>query len=45
MIEESGARLCDGHSVQDEDLKFGLSVTGWVEVDKVVRNAGADQNR
>jgi selenide, water dikinase len=40
-IEESGARLCGGHSVQDEEPKYGLSVTGWVEVDRVVRNGGA----
>jgi selenide, water dikinase len=40
-IEESGARLCGGHSVQDEEPKYGLSVTGFVEEDKVVRNIGA----
>ena len=40
-IEESGARLCGGHSVQDREPKYGLSVTGFVEVDKVVRNEGA----
>jgi selenide,water dikinase len=40
-IEESGARLCGGHSVQDEEPKYGLSVTGFVEEDCVVRNAGA----
>ena len=40
-IEESGAKLCGGHSVQDEEPKYGLSVTGFVEADKVVRNAGA----
>jgi selenide,water dikinase len=40
-IEESGARLCGGHSVQDEEPKYGLSVTGWIEVDRVVRNGGA----
>jgi selenide,water dikinase len=39
--EESGAKLCGGHSVQDEEPKYGLSVTGFVEADKVVRNAGA----
>jgi len=39
-IEESGARLCGGHSVQDEEPKYGLSVTGFVEVDRVVRNVG-----
>jgi selenide,water dikinase len=41
-IEEAGARLCGGHSVQDEEPKYGLSVTGWVEADKVVRNTGAE---
>jgi selenide, water dikinase len=40
-IEESGARLCGGHSVQDEEPKYGLSVTGFVEQDRVVRNTGA----
>ena len=40
-IEESGARLCGGHSVQDEEPKYGLSVTGFVETERVVRNAGA----
>ena len=40
-IEESGAKLCGGHSVQDEEPKYGLSITGFVEEDRVVRNAGA----
>lgn len=40
-IEEAGARLCGGHSVQDEEPKYGLSVTGFVEEGNVVRNAGA----
>jgi selenide,water dikinase len=40
-IEESGAKLCGGHSVQDEEPKYGLSVTGFVQTDGVVRNAGA----
>ena len=40
-IEESEARLCGGHSIQDEEPKYGLSVTGFVEEDRVVRNAGA----
>jgi selenide, water dikinase len=42
-IEEAGARLCGGHSVQDEEPKYGLSVTGWVKEDQVVRNAGAKE--
>jgi selenide,water dikinase len=40
-IEESGARLCGGHSIQDNEPKYGLSVTGFVEEDRVVRNTGA----
>ena len=40
-IEESEAKLCGGHSIQDDEPKYGLSVTGFVEEDKVVRNAGA----
>ena len=40
-IDESGARLCGGHSIQDQEPKYGLSVTGFVEEDRVVRNAGA----
>jgi selenide,water dikinase len=40
-IEESGARLCGGHSVQDDEPKYGLSVTGFVEEDHLTRNTGA----
>ncbi len=40
-IDESGAKLCGGHSVQDDEPKFGLSVTGFVEEDRVIRNAGS----
>jgi selenide,water dikinase len=40
-IEESEAALCGGHTIQDDEPKYGLSVTGFVEEDKVVRNAGA----
>ena len=40
-IEESEARLCGGHTIQDNEPKYGLSVTGFVEEDRVVRNAGS----
>ncbi len=40
-IEESEAALCGGHSIQDDEPKYGLSVTGFVREDKVVRNVGA----
>ena len=40
-IEESGALLVGGHSVRDSELKYGLSVTGLVHPDNVVRNSAA----
>ncbi len=40
-IEESEAALCGGHTIQDDEPKYGLSVTGFVEEDRVVRNVGA----
>ena len=40
-IHESGAVLVGGHSVDDLELKYGLSVTGVVAPDAVVTNAGA----
>jgi selenide, water dikinase len=40
-IRESGTNLLGGHSVQDEEIKYGLSVTGLVHPDKIIRNEGA----
>jgi selenide, water dikinase len=40
-LEEAGARLLGGHSVQDDVPKYGVAVTGFVEADAVVRNRGA----
>lgn len=40
-IRESGASLLGGHSVDDEEIKYGLSVTGIVHPDKVILNEGA----
>jgi selenide,water dikinase len=40
-IEESEAALCGGHTIQDDEPKYGLSVTGFVEEGRVVRNVGA----
>jgi len=40
-IHEAGALLIGGHSVDDLELKYGLSVTGIVHPDKVMTNAGA----
>jgi selenide,water dikinase len=40
-IHEAGAVLVGGHSVDDLELKYGLSVTGVVSPNKVWTNAGA----
>lgn len=33
--------ILGGHSVDDQEIKFGYSVTGTVEISKVVRNSGS----
>lgn len=40
-IDESGAVLAGGHSIKDDELKYGLSVTGVVHPDKLISNKGA----
>lgn len=40
-IREAGALLVGGHSIEDAELKYGLSVTGLVHPDRVLRNSGA----
>ena len=40
-IDEAGATLVGGHTVRDDELKYGLSVTGLVDPRRVVTNAGA----
>ncbi len=41
-ITESGAVLAGGHTTDDEEPKFGLSVTGIVHPEKYWRNVGAE---
>lgn len=41
VITKSGSSLVGGHSIDDETLKFGLSVTGLVHPKKVWKNDGA----
>ena len=40
-LREAGALLVGGHSVEDNEIKYGLSVTGVVHPDKVLFNRGA----
>jgi selenide,water dikinase len=41
VLAKSGAALAGGHSIDDDTLKFGLSVTGLVHPERVWTNAGA----
>lgn len=40
-VKEAGAVLAGGHSIQDDEPKYGLSVTGFVHPDKIFKNCGA----
>nr|WP_073076259.1 selenide, water dikinase SelD [Sporobacter termitidis] len=37
-VMEAGAVLSGGHSIYDKEPKYGLSVTGIVDTDKIIRN-------
>jgi selenide,water dikinase len=39
-IKEAGAVLLGGHSIEDEEIKYGLSVTGFVHPAKILANQG-----
>ena len=40
-LNEAGCCLVGGHTVEDEELKYGLAVTGTVHPDQVLRNSTA----
>ena len=40
-VKEAGAILVGGHSIDDQEPKYGLSVTGIVHPDKFWKNVGA----
>lgn len=40
-MHEAGVLLMGGHSVEDNEIKYGLSVTGTIHPDKVLYNRGA----
>lgn len=41
-VLEAGAVIVGGHTVQDDEPKYGLSVTGIVHPDKVIKNYGSE---
>lgn len=40
-VKEAGAVLAGGHSINDEEPKYGLCVTGFVHPDRIWKNGGA----
>jgi selenide,water dikinase len=41
MLAEAGVALVGGHSINDEEIKFGFSVTGLINPKEIITNAGA----
>ncbi len=41
MLDEAGVCLVGGHTVEDDELKYGLSVTGLVDPNGIIRNSTA----
>lgn len=41
MCARAGCAVAGGHSVRDDEVKFGLSVTGLVHPDRILRNSTA----
>lgn len=42
VLKEAGTILLGGHSINDEEVKFGFAVTGVIKDSEVVTNAGAN---
>lgn len=40
-VREAGASIGGGHSINDEEPKYGLSVTGLINPSKILKNYGA----
>ena len=38
-VREAGAVLLGGHSIEDKELKYGLSITGFVHPDRILTKA------
>jgi len=41
VLGEAGVCLVGGHTVEDDELKYGLSVTGLIAPDDIIRNSTA----
>jgi selenide,water dikinase len=41
-LREAGVALLGGHTVQDQEIKFGYAVTGSIDPTRILSNAGAE---
>jgi len=42
-VQEAGAVVVGGHSIIDEEIKYGMAITGVIHPDKVIRNVGIQE--
>jgi selenide,water dikinase len=42
-VKESGAVVIGGHSIIDEEIKYGMAITGVIHPDKILRNVGVQE--
>jgi selenide,water dikinase len=42
-LQEAGCVLLGGHSVSDDEIKFGFAVTGKIHPERIWTNSGAKQ--
>lgn len=42
-VYEAGALITGGHSIFDDEPKYGLAVTGFIRPDRIIKNIGAEQ--
>jgi len=42
-VKESGAVIIGGHSIIDEEIKYGMAITGVIHPDKIFRNVGVQE--
>ncbi len=41
MVQQSGAIIAGGHTIQDDEPKYGLAVSGLIHPQKIIRNSQA----
>jgi len=42
ILNQAGVQLLGGHSIEDNELKYGLSITGRIHPDKILKNHGLE---